>query len=403
MVGAMSRRAALRALIRASPLIWPHLDRLTEQTVERVSTTIPFYRDTEVISRDELRTFARDNFEYIVGHDPDLGKPANSPPRAMGHAHARYGAPLADLLSAYKVGFALLWEVITEELVVKGSLGAAEATEMASILFWRAAEFGQEIVEGHREATTELVLRQEHERSAMVEALVTGTLVERAVLWETASRLDIPYSGNFLVIVAAAQALGGDPLPGVVTQLRKDNAASAWRLSPHRTVGVISMRDSDVGRAMRRLEACSTGHVGVSPLFRELDGAPRAFYLAGIALQSTPHPDIKVRRFDETPAAVLVAAAPDAASAIMRSVLGRLLDLPTRDQDTLLETFEMWLQSGGSAADAAIRLFCHPNTVRLRLHKLTELTGRPIDDPAKVVELAAALYAWRLIGARSDN
>jgi hypothetical protein len=394
----MSQRAALRALKRAAPLIWPHLDALAEQTVERISTAIPFYRDTGVIPPDELRTFARDNFEYIVGHDPDLGKPANSPPHALGYAHARYGAPLADLLSAYKVGFALLWEVITEELVVKGSLTSAEATDMASILFWRAAEFGQEIIEGHREATTELVLRQEHERSAMVEALVTGTLVERSVLWETASRLDIPYSGNFLVIVAASQALGGDPLPGVVPQLRKDNAASAWRLSPHQAVGIISLRDPDPAPALRRLEACSTGHVGVSPLFKELDGAPRAFYLAGIALGSTPHPDVTVRSFDETPVAVLVAAAPDAASAIMRNVLGRLLDLPTRDQNVLLETFEMWLQCGGSATDAATRLFCHPNTVRLRLHKLTELTGRSTDDPSKVVELAAALHSWRLIG-----
>jgi hypothetical protein len=399
----MSRRDAVRALIRAAPLIWPHLDELTEQTVERVTTTIPFYRDTDVISDDELRTFAKDNFKYIVGHDPERGKPVNSPPRAMGHAHARYGAPLADLLSAYKVGFALLWEVIIDELVVNGSLGPAEATDMASILFWRAAEFGQEIVEGHREATTELLMRQEHERSAMVEALVTGTLVETTVLWETASRLDIPHQGHFLVVVAAARALGGDPLPRVVPELRKEKAASVWRLSPHQAVGIISLPDPDPAPAIRRLEACSTGHVGVSPLFRELDAAPRAFYLAGIALQSTPYPHVRVRRFDETPVAVLVAAAPDAASAIMRNVLGRLLALPTRDQNTLLETFEMWLQCGGSATEAATRLYCHPNTVRLRLHKLTELTGRPIDNPAKVVELAAALHSWRLIGGRPEE
>jgi hypothetical protein len=399
----MSQRAALRALIRAAPLIWPHLDALADQTVERVSTTIPFYRDTTVISREELRAFARDNFEYIVGHDPDLGKPANSPPSEMGRAHARYGAPLADLLSAYKVGFALLWEVITQEIVVKDSLGSAEATDMASVLFWRAAEFGQEIVEGHREATTELVLRQEHERSAMVEALVTGTLIERSALWETASRLDIPHNGHFLVVVAAADAIGGDPLPGIGPQLRKEKASSAWRLSPHQAVGIISLRDSDPTPAVQRLEMCSTGIIGVSPLFKELDGAPRAFYLAGIALQSTPHPNTRVRSFDETPVAVLVAAAPDAASAIMRNVLGRLLDLPSRDQNTLLETFEMWLECDGSATDAANRLFCHPNTVRLRLRRLTELTGRAIDRPAKVVELSTALHCWRLIGGRADD
>jgi hypothetical protein len=38
---------------------------------------------------------------------------------------------------------------------------------------------------------------------------------------------------------------------------------------------------------------------------------------------------------------VLVAAAPDAAAAIMRTVLGRFLDQPVEDQKTLLDTFSL--------------------------------------------------------------
>jgi DNA-binding PucR family transcriptional regulator len=105
-----------------------------------------------------------------------------------------------------------------------------------------------------------------------------------------------------------------------------------------------------------------------------------------------------VRRFDDTPIATLVAAAPDAAAAIARNVLGPILELPQYDRDTLLDTFETWHQCGGSLTESGARLYCHPNTVRYRLRKLAEHSGRSIDDPAAIGELNAALQAWRLIG-----
>ncbi|UXY39455.1 helix-turn-helix domain-containing protein [Streptomyces sp. 1222.5] len=48
-------------------------------------------------------------------------------------------------------------------------------------------------------------------------------------------------------------------------------------------------------------------------------------------------------------------------------------------------------------ADAADALFVHPNTVRYRLRRIEELTGRPLTDPLTVADLGAALYALRLL------
>jgi DNA-binding PucR family transcriptional regulator len=42
------------------------------------------------------------------------------------------------------------------------------------------------------------------------------------------------------------------------------------------------------------------------------------------------------------------------------------------------------------------RIYCHPNTVRYRLRRLQEHTGRSLDDPKAVAELLAALDALRL-------
>ncbi|MER6427529.1 helix-turn-helix domain-containing protein [Streptomyces sp900105245] len=50
-----------------------------------------------------------------------------------------------------------------------------------------------------------------------------------------------------------------------------------------------------------------------------------------------------------------------------------------------------------ATADAAERLFVHPNTVRYRLRRIEELTGRPLTDPLTVADLGAALYALRLL------
>jgi len=46
--------------------------------------------------------------------------------------------------------------------------------------------------------------------------------------------------------------------------------------------------------------------------------------------------------------------------------------------------------------EAGKRIYCHPNTVRYRLRRLQEHTGRSLDDPRTVAELLAALDALRL-------
>lgn len=393
----MSSPPTSGALTRIAPALRPHLPSLVDRTVARIFESIAFYRDTPGV-RDEFHTIVRDNFDYLLDHAPGHDDQATgSPPEQTGRRHAELGAPLPDVLAAYRVGFALLWDTITTVLETD-AVGTGPVIEAATEMFWRADHFGQAVTEGYRDTTTEILLRQEHERSAMVEALITATIVEQPALRETASRLGIPCSGNFLVAVAAAEPLGGEPLPGIVASLRKIAAVSAWRLTPHQTVGIVSLPEPDPTGAIESIWAHSTGHVGVSPLFTHLDTTPRAFYLAGVALRSRPRPEARVRRFEDTPVAALVAAAPDAAAEIARTVLGPVLELPEHDRNTLLNTFETWMQRDGSVAKTAAELYLHPNTVRYRLRKLAEYTGRSTENPIATGELNTALLAWRLAG-----
>jgi hypothetical protein len=56
----------------------------------------------------------------------------------------------------------------------------------------------------------------------------------------------------------------------------------------------------------------------------------------------------------------------------------------------LLATLGAWLDNGGSASKAASVLFCHPNTVRHRMRRLEQLTGRSLSDPRGIAELSLA-------------
>ncbi|ART72496.1 hypothetical protein BTO20_31575 [Mycobacterium dioxanotrophicus] len=56
-----------------------------------------------------------------------------------------------------------------------------------------------------------------------------------------------------------------------------------------------------------------------------------------------------------------------------------------------------------SAESTAKLLHCHPNTIRYRLRRLHEFTGRSLLDPQGVAQLATAAYALRLIPGEANS
>jgi DNA-binding PucR family transcriptional regulator len=66
----------------------------------------------------------------------------------------------------------------------------------------------------------------------------------------------------------------------------------------------------------------------------------------------------------------------------------------------LLATVEAYLEAGGVLETCARALFVHPNTVRYRLRRVAELTGRHPADPRDALVLRIALTVGRLARAR---
>jgi len=69
----------------------------------------------------------------------------------------------------------------------------------------------------------------------------------------------------------------------------------------------------------------------------------------------------------------------------------------------LLETVEQYLETGGVLETCARTLFVHPNTVRYRLRKVTELTGYDATDPRDALVLRVALTLGKLARARNGE
>ncbi|MFE7480939.1 helix-turn-helix domain-containing protein [Streptomyces sp. NPDC057552] len=106
---------------------------------------------------------------------------------------------------------------------------------------------------------------------------------------------------------------------------------------------------------------------------------------------------------DDRWSAVLVASAPELSTRLLAEVFGPLLALAPAERALLVGTLDVWLECGGSAGRAAVRLRCHRNTVSNRLRRLERLTSRSLSHPCELVETVLALEALRWSAGRGVN
>ena len=312
--------------------------------------------------------------------------------QAAGRRRFEAGMPLPDVMSAYRVGFARMWTILVAQArrrqVRDGSLVAA-ATRM-----WDAqSAFTEALIGGYRDAVAERVLQQEEEASALVAALLEGRVVERLSLWEATDVLGLDRAGAIVVVVAEVVDIGRHPLPGVRDALRAAGLRSAWHLTADSQKGIVAVRDAAaVPGLVDELRRLAAGRVGLSPLQDSIAAAPTGLRLARIAMLSATSGS-PVAVFGEDVIGTASVASGDLLGRLSQRVLAGLDDLSAAERSLLLVTFRAWVDHGGSATEAGRVLYCHPNTVRYRLRKLEERTGRSVSDPRAMLELMLAAEA----------
>jgi purine catabolism regulator len=137
-------------------------------------------------------------------------------------------------------------------------------------------------------------------------------------------------------------------------------------------------------------------------------GLRRAYQEARFALEAAARPGDQAPRVatvaDLGSHRLLLARQEDAAlEAISRGLLGPLVDYDRRQHGDLLGSLRAFLEHNGNWEAAARALAVHRHTLRYRIRRVAELTGRDLDSAADRVELWLALQAADVLRGRTGG
>jgi DNA-binding PucR family transcriptional regulator len=178
--------------------------------------------------------------------------------------------------------------------------------------------------------------------------------------------------------------------------LRCLDVFSAWRLLPDVHVGIVHVKtDADLGNVLGLVSRTAAGRVGVSARFDDLRETAQALRYARLMLRGRADPAAPVAVFDGSILATAAVSAPEVMMKLVSPTLQGFADLADDERHILFDTFRVWLDNDGQLRTVAEALFCHPNTVRYRLHRIEQRTGRCLSRPRDVAELCLAFEVER--------
>ncbi|HUO39500.1 MAG TPA: helix-turn-helix domain-containing protein [Mycobacterium sp.] len=309
----------------------------------------------------------------------------------VGVRRARDGVPLSSVMEAYRVGFRRLWNAVVAENANHARDDGAALHALTAKILGAEDVFTAAMCAGHREEQRRRFMADESARSGLIDSLLHGGFYDQRSLWDVIDCVRLPTAGPFVVIAAQVSVVGAEALPEIESKLRCLDVFSAWRLLPDLHVGIVHVRtDTQLGSVLALVSRMAPARVGVSQRFEDLRDTPQALRYARVALRARPDAGLPVRMFDGSILAAAAVSAPEVMVQQATPLLECFADLSDNERDVLFETFRAWLDSGGSPRAAGELLFCHPNTVRYRLRRIEERTGRSVSRPRDLAELCLA-------------
>jgi hypothetical protein len=386
----------VRALSRR---LLPEADVLGERMADRLRAEIPLYGDGALVSSEQLVASCRDNTRFVLGQLAGESR-ADLAPRATGAARAEQGVPYAAVLQAFRVGGRLIWEFLVEHAEPE----TRDVLLRAAADVWAVSdELSALVTEAYRAALADKVRRDGQMRSVLVSSLLDGDTAAAEELVESAGMLRLQRGGEFVVVATETPTPGSEGLSDIEQRLSRRNVTSAWRLDHDHQDGLVELRPGfGADHLVEVLREVAERPVGVSAVIRGLLDAPDARRQARVACRAASPVSRDVVRFDQHPLAVLLAGQPDQTAVTASAVLGPVLRLGPEDGAVLLQTARTWLTADGSTSRAAERLHLHRNTVRYRLRRLEELTGRDLARPVDAAHVFVALECVRILGLDQD-
>jgi PucR C-terminal helix-turn-helix domain/GGDEF-like domain len=230
----------------------------------------------------------------------------------------------------------------------------------------------------------------------LLDSLLDRRILDQWSVWEIANHLRLPSQGPYVVVAAETPSVGEVALTEIESKLRSLDVYSAWRTLPDLQIGIVHIKsDQHLDKILALLSRSTAHRVGISARFNDLRDTPQALHLAKVTLRSRAHSACQVTIFDGSILATAAVSAPEVMIKSAATVLDGFNDLGEEERELLFETFRVWQDSDASVRTTAEVLICHPNTVRYRLRRIEQRTGRSLSRPRDIAELCLAFEVQR--------
>src|ERR1700728_472688 len=353
---------------------------------------LPWYRKMSAENRSWLGLVAQAGIAAFVNwiRHPERNRPAltevfGTAPRELARA-----VSLQHAVEMVRVIIDAV-EARVDELAVPG--GEAELREAVLIYARELAFSAAQVYARTAEARGAWDARLE---ALVVDSLVRGEGADSLNSWASAMN----WSSSPVSVIAGE--VDGDDAEPVIDELRAAARRARFDLiagvQGGRLIVVLGGTDDPMAAAEKLSGLFGTGPLVVGPTVRDLQSASASARaaLAGLRAASAWPEAPRPASSDELLPERALDGDPDAVQVLVTRVYQPLL----AGGAALLDTLTAYLEQGSSLEATARMLFVHPNTVRYRLRRVTELTSYTPSDGRDGFTLWVAIILGRL-AARS--
>ncbi|MER7416163.1 helix-turn-helix domain-containing protein [Micromonospora peucetia] len=298
--------------------------------------------------------------------------------RGIGAARATDGRPLFAVLRAYRVAAVEVSDLVID--LASDGLALSDVVALNRTLLTGVDQLSESLFAGYDSAVEQLNSNRTQMLAGLTHDLLTGRQTSAAVLADRAAQLGIAVPATLALVVVAPDSTGTVLSEGDVADLAS-SISSAGGGQPldvlhalRRHQGVLlaaTVPDLTGELAFRQWRACMIREVTPAVL-------PAEFRLASAALDHAPDEAYANSPILDRGDAMLVALLRGQPSVDPAELAAEALGPVAEAKNAhLLEGLSGYLR-WGSSTEAADRLGLHPQTMRHRLRRVTELSGRDV-------------------------
>ncbi|MEU8781040.1 helix-turn-helix domain-containing protein [Streptomyces sp. NPDC048637] len=358
--------------------------RVVATIVAAVREQVPAYAVLDDSRLHEVRAIAAwalDRLLHLWATDGALTPADLRRFRGIAAARAADGRPMPAVLRAYRVAATVLTDEIAAATPPPTAPDAFALTRMALTTLDTLSE---EMATAYTATSEDLAGDRDRALRLLLDDLITGRHASIGALTDRAARLGVQLTDHYCLLVAepideAGPAVTQEAALGLLAALNGPGGAGTFPATVRGSRLVLLLPAAAGGRAPEVLH--ERGLRGCAISGESLDRIAVAYRLAADALDTAPaHAHHPARVLTDGDAQVLAllggrpAATPEHLS---RLILGPLVQ-PGRHH--LMAALTTYLDMG-SANAAARKLGLHPQSLRYRLRRISDLTHRDPRDP----------------------